>query len=103
MALAAVLAATTAAPDPITPRYTSVEQARELAARVRTDAGPLLGALADPTLQSKYIIPRAFLLGAQKCGTSAAFQALTKHPHLLRPRRLPGDAAWFPKEPTCEF
>ena len=104
MPLLALLTATAAAPDrdPITPRYTSVEQARELAANVGSASGPLPGALADASLQTTYIIPRAFLLGAQKCGTSAAFQTMTKHPHLLRPRRLPGDPAWMQKEPPCE-
>ena len=100
----ALLTATAAAPDrdPITPRYTSEDRARELAANVSSGSGPLPGALADANLQTTYIIPRAFLLGAQKCGTSAAFQTMTKDPHLLRPRLLPGDPAWMQKEPPCE-
>lgn len=40
------------------------------------------------------------MLGAQKCGSSAMFNAISKHPHIVTPRLLPGDPTWLMKEPT---
>ena len=66
--VAAALSTTVAAestPGILQAQYTSLEQTREITAAVSSDNGALPGALADSTLSDLYIIPKAYLIGAQ--------------------------------------
>ena len=64
VAVAAALS-TVATEGILTARYTSPEQTEEITAGVSSKHGPRPGALADPALSAMYVIPTAYLVGAQ--------------------------------------